>query len=89
MRKPHLTKQALERAVLSEIRSSYGCEDVQGVTVEFVVDPRSGANWRIVSINRTGLSILHASANDLQCTARAVEAAHRKLRETFNLKQPR
>lgn len=77
MAKARIAKDALEQIALNEIRAHRGCEAVFAVEIEYVADLKVGTNWHIVSIGSEAGSLEHAS--------RAVEFAHKKLRQRYSL----
>ncbi|KZD20447.1 hypothetical protein A4A58_19685 [Tardiphaga robiniae] len=85
MRKSLVSKYALEHAALVEIRALYGCENVTGVEIDFIYDPRFETNWKIAALRRPNDTDVEASPLNLTSTIHAIEATQRKLRELYNL----
>jgi hypothetical protein len=86
MPKALLSKRDLEKAALVEIRSCYGCEDVQAVLIVQVKDLMLETNWRICSIVQTSGHAAKASPAELNGPTRAIESVHKRLRDIYELR---
>ncbi|MDB5617066.1 hypothetical protein [Tardiphaga sp.] len=86
MAKTSLPKHELERAVLAEIRRSFGGAEILAVEVDYCADLDAGSNWRIAATSRRASSIDNATEDDRFHTASAILAAYEKLGSLFNLR---
>jgi hypothetical protein len=84
MTKSLLSRNDLEHAALLQIRSCYGCEDVTGVIIDEIADPRFETNWTILSLRRTDDVQLRLTA-ELH-TIRAIDGTQERLRKLYNLR---
>lgn len=83
MAKSLLSREDLEKAVLTQIRSCYGCIDVSAVVLNEISDPRFNTNWAIAS-----LSWPDDAARDVKIAThnlRAIAATQDRLRRLYNL----
>jgi hypothetical protein len=83
MAKSLLSRVELEKAVLLQIRSCYGCEGVTAVVLNEIADPRFEANWGI-----TSLSWPDNAVRDVKVAThniRAIAATQDRLRRLYNL----
>ena len=85
MAKKLLPKGALEHAVLVELGSCYGCEDVSGVEIELILDDRFSENWRIANLQRPTKDVSRAGPSELPTVTRAVASVQRRLREIYGV----
>ncbi|SFM29649.1 hypothetical protein SAMN03159423_0478 [Bradyrhizobium sp. NFR13] len=84
MKKTLLTKAALERAALVEIRALHGCECVTELIIHHSPDPSGVSNWTIATVSRTGVDPA-ADERTHRDVARGVAATQKKLREIYDL----
>lgn len=83
MAKSTLSRSDLEHAVIVQIRSCFGCEEVIGVTLNEIEDPRFDTNWGI-----DALSWPDGAARDVKVAThniRAIAATQDRLRRLYNL----
>ncbi|SFM00174.1 hypothetical protein SAMN03159423_4833 [Bradyrhizobium sp. NFR13] len=85
MNKTLLTKSALERTALVEIRACHGCECVTELTIRHEPQGPAGANWTIADVRRTGGNPAE-DERTYRDVARAVAATEKKLREIYDLR---
>jgi integrase len=77
MAKVPMASQSSEQMVLMEIRTHQGCQSIFAVEIEYAPECKADINWHIVSIGYGGVRLEHVS--------RALERAHKKLRQQYNL----
>lgn len=83
MAKSFLSRQDLEHAVLVQIRSCYGCEDVTAVTLNEISDPRFETNWGILTLQRP--DDVEFDVRVAEHNGRAITATQERLRRLYNL----
>ena len=83
MTKSLLSRDDLERAVLLQIRSFYGCEDVTAVTLNAIADPRFETNWGILTLLRP--DEVEFDVKVAEHNGRAIAAVQRRLRPLYDL----
>jgi hypothetical protein len=84
MAKSLLSRHDLERAVLAEIRSCYGCEDVTAVDLNEIADPRFNTNWGILTLLRP--DEVEFDVNVAEHNGRAIATVQGRLRPLYDLK---
>ena len=83
MAKSLLSRIELEKAVLLQIRSCYGCEGVTAVVLNEIADPRFETNWGIVSLSWP--DDLDVDVKIAKHNIRAIAATQDRLRRLYNL----
>lgn len=83
MAKSLLSRQDLEHAVLVQIRSCYGCEDVTSVILNDVADPRFETNWGILTLERP--DDVEFDVRVAEHNGRAITGTQDRLRRLYNL----
>lgn len=82
-----LSRHDLEHAVLVQIRSCYGCEDVTAVVLNEIADPRFETNWGILTLHRP--DEVEFDVKVAEHDGRAITATQDRLRRLYNLQQDR